>query len=246
MPGLDSWAQSDDYAEIGPEAFLNRELTWLNFACRVAHQACDERTPLLERVRFLAIVGSTLDEFFMKRVGGLKQQVFAGVHDKTVDGRTPHEQIDACYAEIRRLEERLVEAWDGLQIDLAREDIGVVDYLSLTEPVRTRLRAYYFENIFPLVTPQAMDPAHPFPFISNLSLNLLVTLHQPTDDHPLLARVKVPVGAGIPRFLRVGEADHRYVTLEEVMAHNLDLLFPGHGHRPVDHLPNHAQRPHRR
>jgi len=227
MPGQDSWSAKDDYEELGPAAFLNRELTWLNFACRVAHQARDERIPLLERVKFLAIVGSTLDEFFMKRIGGLKQQVFAGVHDKTVDGRTPTEQIQACYTEIRRLEGRLLEAWGELQSDLAQENVGVVDYLSLSESERTRLRAYYLENIFPLVTPQAMDPAHPFPFISNLSLNLLVTLHQPKDEHPLLARVKVPVGAGIPRFLRVGEDDHRFVPLEDVMAHNLDLLFPG-------------------
>ncbi|MCR9160324.1 MAG: polyphosphate kinase 1 [Nannocystaceae bacterium] len=227
LPGQESWAAKDDYAELGPEAFLNRELTWLNFAYRVAHQARDERIPLLERVKFLAIVGSTLDEFFMKRIGGLKQQVFAGVHDRTVDGRTPIDQIRACYREIRSLESRLVETWRALQTDLAREDIGVVDYLGLTAAERSRLRTYYFENIFPLVTPQAMDPAHPFPFISNLSLNLLVTLHQPSDDHPLLARVKVPVGAGIPRFLRVSDDDHRFVPLEDVMANNLDLLFPG-------------------
>jgi polyphosphate kinase len=227
MPGQKSWVAKDNYDELGPAAFLNRELTWLNFACRVAHQARDERIPLLERVKFLAIVGSTLDEFFMKRIGGLKQQVFAGVHDKTVDGRNPTEQIVACYTEIRRLEERLLEAWRMLQDDLATEDIGVVEYMSLSETERTRLRAYYLENIFPLVTPQAMDPAHPFPFISNLSLNLLVTLHQPNDDHPLLARVKVPIGAGIPRFLRVSDDDLRFVPLEDVMAHNLDLLFPG-------------------
>ena len=226
LPGHEHWEAGESFEVLGPDTFLNRELTWLNFAYRVAHQARDERIPVLERVKFLAIVGSTLDEFFMKRVGGLKQQVFAGVHDKTVDGRTPTEQIQACYAEIRQLEQRLVEAWSELKRDLEFENIGVVDYLSLTEAERTRLRAYYLENIFPLVTPQAMDPAHPFPFISNLSLNLLVTLHEAKDTHPLLARVKVPIGSGIPRFLQVGE-DHRFVPLEDVMAHNLDLLFPG-------------------
>ncbi len=226
LPGHDSWSTAGDLESLGPEAFLNRELTWLNFACRVAHQARDERVPLLERLKFLAIVGSTLDEFFMKRIGGLKQQVFAGVHDKTVDGRTPQEQIKACYVEIRRLEGRLVEAWAELKRELEFEEIGVVDYLGLTDDERRRLRAYYLENIFPLVTPQAMDPAHPFPFISNLSLNLLVTLHHAKDTHPLLARVKVPIGSGIPRFLQVGD-DFRFVPLEDVMAHNLDLLFPG-------------------
>lgn len=226
LPGHDESTPSGSFDTLGPDAFLNRELTWLNFAYRVAHQARDERIPVLERVKFLAIVGSTLDEFFMKRIGGLKQQVFAGVHDKTVDGRTPTEQIKSCYAEIRQLEQRLVETWGELKRDLEFENIGVVDYLGLTDEERAHLRAYYLENIFPLVTPQAMDPAHPFPFISNLSLNLLVTLHEAKDTHPLLARVKVPVGGGIPRFLQVGE-DFRFVPLEDVMAHNLDLLFPG-------------------
>ncbi len=226
MPGQTSLESEAGLDAMAPEALLNRELTWLNFAGRVAHQAGDEREPLLERVKFLAIVGATLDEFFMKRIGGLKQQVFAGVHDKTVDGRTPNDQISACYVEIRALEATLAQTWRELRFDLESEGIGVVGYDELSDAERTRLRAYYLQNIFPLVTPQAMDPAHPFPFISNLSLNLLVTLHEANDVHPLLARVKVPVGAGIPRFLRVG-SDYRYVPLEEVMACNLDLLFPG-------------------
>jgi len=209
-----------------PELYLNRELTWLNFAWRVAHQAVDTATPLLERVKFLGIVGSTLDEFFMKRIGGLKQQAGAGMHDRTVDGRSPAEQIASCYAEIRRLETHVQETLRTVQEALAERQIGIVRYDSLRRSEELELRAFYFENIFPLVTPQAMDPAHPFPFISNLSLNLLVTLHYPNDATPLLARVKVPVGSGIPRFLRVGDS-WRFVALEDVMAHNLDLLFPG-------------------
>ncbi len=226
LPGRDDMEPQGPLEPSSTEFYLNRELTWLNFAWRVAQQALDDRTPLLERVKFLAIVGTTLDEFFMKRIGGLKQQVFAEVHDKTVDGRTPVDQISACYTEIRALEHRLVEIWEGLRDDLDALDIGVVSYTSLTKQECAELRQYYFENIFPLVTPQAMDPAHPFPFISNLSLNLLVTLHYPNDTAPLLARVKVPVGTGIPRFLRV-QNGHRFVALEEVIAHNLDLLFPG-------------------
>ncbi len=209
-----------------PEAYLNRELTWLNFAWRVVHEGVDDRTPLLERMKFLGIVGSTLDEFFMKRIGGLKQQVGAGMHDLSVDGRTPSEQIEACYREIRTLERHMQKALRGLTEVLAEHDIGIVPYRDLGKAEKLALREDYFENIFPLVTPQAMDPAHPFPFISNLSLNLLVTLHYPNDSMPLLARVKVPVGAGIPRFLRVGDS-HHFVALEDVMAHNLDLLFPG-------------------
>jgi polyphosphate kinase len=209
-----------------PEAYLNRELTWINFAWRVLHEASDPRTPLLERLKFIGIVGSTLDEFFMKRVGGLKQQQGAGMHDKTVDGRTPADQIESCYAELRKLEIHLQAALRNLSTELAEHEIGVVSYGSLRRAEELALRDYYFENIFPLVTPQAMDPAHPFPFISNLSLNLIVSLHYPNDAMPLLARVKVPVGAGIPRFLRVGTSN-RFVALEDVMSHNLDLLFPG-------------------
>jgi polyphosphate kinase len=205
---------------------LNREFTWLNFAWRVVHEAADVRTPLLERVKFLGIVGSTLDEFFMKRIGGLKQQVGAGMHDLSLDGRTPHEQIAQCYALIRDLECHMQEVLVDLQGSLAQHDIGIVPFKSLRREEQLALREDYFENMFPLVTPQAMDPAHPFPFISNLSLNLLVTLHYPKDGMPLLARVKVPVGSGIPRFLQVGES-LRFVALEDVMAHNLDLLFPG-------------------
>jgi polyphosphate kinase len=226
LPGRTSMAPEAEPSPDVAEFYLNRELTWLNFAWRVVHEAVDERTPLLERVRFLGIVGSTLDEFFMKRIGGLKQQVGAQIHDLTVDGRTPHDQINACYAELRSLERYMHRAWHTLSAALSEHEIGIVEYASLRKKEEAELRAYYCENIFPLVTPQAMDPAHPFPFISNLSLNLLVTLHYPNDSMPLMARVKVPVGKGIPRFLQVGSTG-RFVALEDVMAHNLDLLFPG-------------------
>jgi polyphosphate kinase len=225
-PGRAAASPDTPLTPDSPEAYLNRELTWLNFAWRVVHEAVDPRTPLLERVKFLGIVGSTLDEFFMKRIGGLKQQVGAQIHDLTVDGRTPQDQIDACYAELRSLDNYMHQAWKVLSLELAQHDIGLVDYSSLRKKEEAELRQHFCENIFPLVTPQAMDPAHPFPFISNLSLNLLVTLHYPNDSMPLMARVKVPVGKGIPRFLQVGTSG-RYVALEDVMAHNLDLLFPG-------------------
>jgi polyphosphate kinase len=209
-----------------PEHYLNRELTWLAFNRRVLHEAEDERTPLLERIKFLAIVSSNLDEFFMKRIGGLKRQVEVGMRERTVDGRTPQEQIDACYPVIRELEQRKWKLLLGLVKRLRRQGVVLARYEQLEEDDRKALREHYFRNVFPLVTPQAMDPAHPFPFVSNLSLNLLVSLHHPKDQSPLLARVKVPVGGGIPRFLRVG--DRKLMTpLEEVMAHNLDLLFPG-------------------
>jgi len=208
-----------------PGLYLNRELTWLKFNRRVLHEAQDDRNPLLERVKFLAIVASNLDEFFMKRIGGLKQQVGAGVQELTPDGRSPSQQITECYAVIREQEAEQRTLLLHLLELLKGHDIRISSYDELTPNQQQALREYYYKNIFPLVTPQAMDPAHPFPFVSNLSLNLLVTLHYPGETEPMMARVKVPVGAGIARFLRVGDGNH-LVPLEHVMSHNLDLLFP--------------------
>ena len=209
-----------------PELYLNRELTWLNFNRRVLHEAQDERNPLLERLKFLAIVNANLDEFFMKRIGGLKQQVGAGVHDLTVDGRTPEQQIAACLEFTAELTQDLRSTYLELLRALAPLDIAILTWDKLAADERNVLRAHYLANVFPLVTPLAIDPAHPFPFISNLSLNLLITLNQADEDQPGLARVKVPVGAGVPRFLRIGQTN-RFVPLENVMAHNLDALVPG-------------------
>lgn len=209
-----------------PGFYLNRELTWLNFNSRVLHEAEDDRTPLLERVKFLAIVSSNLDEFFMKRIGGLKQQVGAGVLERSVDGRTPEEQIAACYEAIRVMQARKRATERGIRGELRAHGIELTTYGRLGASDQAYLREHYLENIYPLVTPQSTDPAHPFPFVSNLSLNLLVTLAHPGDSSPHLARVKVPVGVGIPRFLKLPDRD-TFVTLESVMAHNLELLFPG-------------------
>jgi polyphosphate kinase len=209
-----------------PELYLNRELTWLAFEHRVLQEAEDERNPLLERVKFAAIVANNLDEFFMKRIGGLKQQVRAGLQEPTVDGRTPQQQLDECYVRIAELEARIRRVVHHLLARLREHGIALVAYAELDAGRRRELREYYFRNIFPLVTPQAMDPAHPFPAVSNLSLNLLVTVRYPGDPDTSLARTKVPVGAGIPRLLPVGDGGRTFVLLEHVMAHNLDLLFP--------------------
>ena len=215
-----------DPALKSPELFLNRELTWLQFNRRVLAEADDSRNPLLERLKFLAITASNLDEFFMKRIGGLKQQVAAGVHELTVDGRTPHQQIVECYAEVRDFQRHQRRIVSSLLALLVPHGISVVSYEELSADEQAGVREFYYANIFPLVTPLAIDPAHPFPFVSNLSLNLLVTIREPRESEPAMARVKVPVGAGIPRLIRVGTAN-RFVRLEDVMAHNLDLLFPG-------------------
>ncbi|MCB1766395.1 MAG: polyphosphate kinase 1 [Candidatus Competibacteraceae bacterium] len=209
-----------------PEWYLNRELTWLAFNQRVLHEAQDERTPLLERVKFLAIVSSNLNEFFMKRIGGLKQQIVARMRELSIDGRSPEQQLSECLAVVRDIVDQQRVLASKLHELLKEQGIFLRSYKRLTEAQREEMREYYLRNIFPLVTPQTMDPAHPFPFISNLSLNLLVTVRYANDDASGLARIKVPLGSGIERFLKVGD-DELYVPLEDVMANNLDLLFPG-------------------
>ena len=208
------------------DLYLNRELTYLNFNWRVLHEADDERVPLLERLKFIAIVASNLDEFFQKRIGGLKQQVGAQVQTITADGRSPAQQITDCLELITQLEARRAEILERVLGELRALNVGLVPYRELDAFHQAWVREHYVRNIFPLVTPQAMDPAHPFPFVSNLSLNLLITLHYPKDPESLLARVKVPVGSSIPRFIRIA-GSRTFVDLADVMANNLDLLFPG-------------------
>jgi polyphosphate kinase len=162
----------------------------------------------------------------MKRIGGLKQQIGARVRELTVDGRSPEQQLSECLAVVRDLVEQQRVLASHLHQLLKAQSIVLRSYKRLTDAQRKQMRDYYWRNIFPLVTPQTMDPAHPFPFLSNLSLNLLVTVRYPNDESTGLARIKIPVGSGIPRFLKVGD-EELYVPLEDVIANNLDLLFPG-------------------
>jgi polyphosphate kinase len=210
-----------------PELYLNRELTWLEFNRRVLQMAEHEDTPLLERVKFLAIVSSNLDEFFMKRIGGLKQQIAAGISKLTVDGRTPAQQVEECHAVVRELHGRQNVIIRRLQELLEEQDIHIVSHAELSQAEQATLREHFITNIFPLLTPLAMDPGHPFPFISNLALNLLVSLRHPGGSAQHIARVKVPVSKDIaPRFIRVGDKN-TFVTLNDVITANLDTLFPG-------------------
>ncbi len=208
-----------------PEWYLNRELTWLEFNRRVLHEGQDDRNPLLERVMFMAIIGSNLDEFFMKRIGGLKQQVGAGVKKLTVDGRTPQQQIDECHLVVRDLLKQQQELEEILLRRLSRRGIRILKYQALDKEQQQAMDAFFLENIYPLLTPQGMDPAHPFPFISNLSLNLLVTTRFKNDDHVFLNRIKVPTGVGIKRFIRVGDQNH-FILFEDLIANNLGVIFP--------------------
>jgi len=219
-----------EYDLKSPDLYLNRELTWLRFNERVLHEAEDDRNPLLERAKFLAISDNNLDEFVMKRIGGLKQQMAAGFQQLTVDGRTPARQLYECNAAIRALRARQEEVHSELLAELQKYGIHFGRYQDLTPTQRVRIRNDFVENIFPILTPLAMDLAHPFPFISNLAMNLLVTLRFPGDDELQMARIKVPLIKGLTsRFLPVDDngSSHVFVTLDDVMANNLDLLFPG-------------------
>ena len=217
------------------DLYLNREITWLQFNRRVLCEAMDDRNPLLERLKFLAIFASNMDEFFMKRIGGLKLQEMTGVVELTVDGRSPQQQLAECRALVKELEALNDNALPGLLAELRAKDIRILNHDELDQDQQNDLRRQYFENIFPLVTPQIFDPAHPFPFISNLSLNILVTLPSTHDEEPFLARVKVPVGADVPRFVQLPGASH-FVPLEQIIAHNLDLLFPGERNFEFDYF----------
>ncbi len=218
--------------------FINRELSWLRFNHRVLQEALDERLPLLERVRFLSIFASNLDEFFMVRVSGLRRQLEGGVVERPPDGMSARKQLAAIREYLLPELVELERCWrDDLEPKLQAHNVRVTPYADLKAKKRKRLRRYFEEELFPMLTPLAIDPGHPFPHISNLSLNLAVEIVD-EDGGVRLARVKIP--QVLERFIAVPAKDsdeqedplgedsgHEFVLLEELIAHNLDLLFPG-------------------
>ena len=216
-----------------PSLYINRETSWLEFNDRVLEEAEDERNPLLERLKFIAIYGTNLDEFFMIRIAGLMQQLAAEVHKRSDDGRTPEEQLDLVSRHLRRSLARMTECLENrLFPALARHGIRVLEYDELDAPTKRSMRRYFEERVFPVLTPLAIDKAHPFPYISNLSISLAVELEEigAAADAPaqLFARVKVP--GSLPRFVPVESAppgQRWFVMLEDIIAHNLEALFPG-------------------
>ncbi len=205
--------------------YTNRELSWLDFNERVLELAEDERTPLMERGKFLAIYTSNLDEFVMVRVAGLHDQVDAGIDVRKADGLSPSETIERIAAHGRELDERLSRQWsDHVRPALAAEGIRVVGVDELSASELEVLDRIFMEQIFPVLTPLAVGPGRPFPYISNLSLSLGVWVHDPVYDTRLFARVKVPREV-LPRFVDLGEGT--FVPQEEVIARHLDALFPG-------------------
>jgi polyphosphate kinase len=220
-----------------PKLYLNRELGLLEFQRRVLEEAEDIRWPLLERVKFLSIFGSNMDEFFMVRVGGLKMQIAEGVVEFTPDGMTPAEQVAA----IRKIASSLLqsghERWTkDLLASLDKGGIHVLDYEQLDEKQREAAQEYFDEVVFPVLTPLAFDPGHPFPHISNLSLNLAILIRD-QRGHERFARLKIP--ASLPRLIPLKRSsgstrkdgtvpyNHYFVWLEQVILAHLDSLFPG-------------------
>ena len=201
---------------------LNRELSWIEFNARVLHEARDARNPLLERVKFLAIFASNLDEFFQVRVSGLRRQVQAGTAHHAPDGLTAAQQLDAIRVRVRELVADHASIWMDISKELAAEGVEIMDYDEVPEHHET-LRQRFHDEIFPVLTPLAVDPGHPFPYISTLSLSIAVGLADPETGEKRFARVKIP--PILPRLFPVGR--DKFVLLDQVIEANLDELFRG-------------------
>ena len=228
-------AESTAETQLAPELYINRELSWLEFNYRVLAQALDERTPLLEQAKFSAIFSNNLDEFFMVRVASLKSQIDAGVSSLSDDGLTAQQQLQAIRTKLRPLLEMQQQHYrHSLKSHLCDYGVHLTDYANLNAAQRDWLNAYFQSAIFPVLTPLAVDPSHPFPFISNLSLNVAALVRDPDTGQQEFARVKVPQ-KNLPRFVQIPphlsgvqpEAVYTAVPLEQVVAFNLGLLFPG-------------------
>jgi polyphosphate kinase len=203
---------------------LDRELSWLRFNQRVLELAEDDNLPLLERVRFLAIFASNLDEFFMVRVAGLKRRIAAGVAVRAASGLLPKEVLDRIWLKTGDLMSRHASLFrDEIVPMLKSEGIELVRWSDLTRDEQRQCKSFFKERIFPVLTPLAVDPAHPFPYISGLSLNLAVLVENPKTSKQHFARVKVP--GSMARFVALG--NHRFVPLEDVIGEHLGRLFPG-------------------
>lgn len=211
-------------ARFGPDRFLNRELSWLDFAARVLDLAADERRPLFERVKFLAIFSTGCDEFFQVRVAGLHDQVAAGLRARSADGRSASAQLKAIREKAAGLAERQAAIFAGQVLPaLQAAGIRLTDYARLGEEAKQRLATIFEREIYPVLTPLAVDPGHPFPYISNLSLNLGVVVEDPRHGERRFARVKIP--SLLPRFVAIPGGDE-LVPLEQVIAGNIAQLFP--------------------
>ena len=217
---------------LAPERLINRELSWLAFNTRVLEEAKNERHPLLERLRFLSISAANLDEFYMVRVAGLKGMVRASVNTQSDDGLRPQQQLDAIDAMASELMDEQHRVWLSLQASLRKSGIAVIDAKDLTASEKQWLETRFMGDVYPVLTPLAIDPAHPFPFIPNLGLALVLQLRRLVDGHEMDALVPIP--GQIARFIHLpnttsgGAISTRYIALEKAIGVFLDKLFPGY------------------
>ncbi|HJQ56055.1 MAG TPA: RNA degradosome polyphosphate kinase [Vineibacter sp.] len=220
----DSRAAPDQLLE--PSRLINRELSWLAFNTRVLEEASNPRHPLLERVRFLSISANNLDEFYMVRVAGLRDMLPTRGSQRSDDGLSPTEQLAAIRAAASNLMRTQQTAWDSLCQELRRHGVAVLDDAEITEAERTWLNDYFIEHVFPVLTPLAIDPAHPFPFIQNLGFCEILELQRVQGKRTLMALLPLP--PVIDRFVRLPGPSIRFLPLEELIALFLDRLFPGY------------------
>ncbi|HEY6814113.1 MAG TPA: RNA degradosome polyphosphate kinase [Croceibacterium sp.] len=207
------------------ERYFNRELSWLAFNERVLAEAANPAYPLLERLRFLSISGSNLDEFMMIRVAGLAGQVRSGVGNVSLDGKTPSQQLAAINTKVRELEDAQERILADLRRLLAAEGIHFATYERIDAPAERWLREYFLDHILPVITPQAIDPAHPFPFVSNKGIGALFNLTRLRDQSRVLEMVLIP--SAIPRFVRVPGEEATFIAVEQLVCRFAELLFPG-------------------
>ncbi|WP_294201986.1 RNA degradosome polyphosphate kinase [uncultured Sphingomonas sp.] len=217
----------DDHFSTEPNGrYFNRELSWLAFNRRVLEEACNAAHPLLERLRFLSISGSNLDEFFMVRVAGLKGQQAQDVEQRSVDGLTPGQQLSGIVQEADRLMESQQEVWGDLRNLLDEAGIFVLRRDAIDQEASAWLENHVRDQVFPILTPQALDPAHPFPFIPNKGLSMIFDLTRVSDKAPIRELVMIP--ATMPRFIRLPGEGSRYVSIETILRRFSGLLFPGY------------------
>jgi polyphosphate kinase len=218
----------DDERRLGPRRFFNREVSWLAFNWRVLEEAANPRVPLLERLRFLSISAANLDEFYTVRVAGLRELARAGTTTPAADGRSPAEQLVMINENARNLLAAQQTTWIGLRRLMEQDGIALLERGDLTEADEALMDEVFLNNVFPVLSPLAIDPAHPFPFIPNEGFSLAVTLERPVDKRRL--RSLLPVPQQIERFIRLPDADGqvRFLPLEELLLMQIDALFPGY------------------
>ncbi|MEL7184434.1 MAG: RNA degradosome polyphosphate kinase, partial [Pseudomonadota bacterium] len=221
--------QKLDEARVkGPKRFFNRELSWLAFNWRVLDEANNTGLPLLERLRFLSISAANLDEFYTVRVAGLRELAQAGNTTPAADGRSPAEQLSMIDQDATRLLEAQQAAWKGIRAEMEGEEIVLLGGKDLKAPEKRLMAEHFLRNVFPILSPLAIDPAHPFPFIPNEGFSLAVELERRTDGRTL--RALLPIPTQIDRFIRLPDAGQtiRFLPLEELLLLQIEQLFPGY------------------